>query len=272
MTGFVISHPLLRVLGPHTHTESGVVCRRTNSPQQLAVPRRRISNSLSAETNIPAAPEHNVDSLSAETNIPAAPAHIVDLRNVISKLAGTDRGIFGLDSALRAQIHALIEQAEALSPTPEPTIDNAHLIDGTWRLLYTTLSILGRKRARLALATSSKPGFVELGDLYQIIDSKLGESRNVVGFNVMLGGSGTFKVTADYNVVSESRVEVRTKNTALEPIKLEKLLGSNIGLLSEIFDPTGYLDVTYLDSQMRIGRDHAGNIFVLERCQDVSVS
>jgi hypothetical protein len=251
MTGFAVSHPLLRVRTRYHLSENGLVCRRTGSTQRLAVPRRGISSSLSADTNIS-----------------AAPTHVVDLRNVISKLAGTDRGIFGLDSALRAQIHALIEQAEALSPIPEPTIDNALLIDGTWRLLYTTLTILGRKRARLALATSSKPGFVELGDMYQIIDSKQGESRNVVGFNVMVGGSGTFKVTADYKVVSESRVDVQTKSIVLEPTKLEKLLGSNLSLLSEIFDPTGYLDVTYLDGQMRIGRDHAGNIFVLERCED----
>jgi hypothetical protein len=202
----------------------------------------------------------------------AQSAHVTALKKVISETAGADRGIFSLDSALRARIHDQIEKTEALSPTPEPTMNDAEQVRGTWRLLYTTLTILGRKRVRLALATSSKPGFVSLGELYQIVDCERKESRNVVVFNTVLGGSGTFTVTANYQPVSQSRVEIQTKGTVLEPAKLEKLLGSNLSLLAEIFDPTGHLDITYLDATTRIGRDHANNIFVLERCEQSSVS
>jgi hypothetical protein len=205
--------------------------------------------------------------LSAVTN----PAHIADLRSKIDRLAGAERGIFGLDKLLRADIHASIEATEALNPTAEPTLDDARIANGSWRLLYTTLTILGRRRVRLAIATKSRPGFVRLGELYQCVDAAKRETQNIVVFDLAIGGSGTFTVTADYGVVSPTRVEVQTKDAALEPKKLEDLLGPNIDLLSEIFDPTGYLDITYIDDHLRIGRDDKGNIFVLERCKPVDI-
>lgn len=35
--------------------------------------------------------------------------------------------------------------------------------------------------------------------------------------------------------------------------------------LAQVFNPEGWLDITYVDADMRVGRDDKGNIFVTER-------
>ncbi|XLS74445.1 hypothetical protein HN51_031310 [Arachis hypogaea] len=42
----------------------------------------------------------------------------------------------------------------------------------------------------------------------------------------------------------------------------------NYNLLLGIFNPEGWLEITYVDDTMRIGRDNKGNIFVLEKIED----
>lgn len=49
------------------------------------------------------------------------------------------------------------------------------------------------------------------------------------------------------------------------PQKLQKVFESNFDLLLSIFNPEGYLDITYCDQDLRCGRDDKGNIFVLQR-------
>jgi PAP_fibrillin len=188
------------------------------------------------------------------------------LRADIAALAGAERGVFRVDTAARARLSARIADAKAVSPAAAPAADGAAAVGGAWRLLYTTLTILGRKRVKLAIGTKDRPGFVKLGEFYQVVDCRRRESRNIVVFDMALGGSGTFTIRAGFEVVGERRVAVRTESAELAPAKLEELLGGNIALLTEIFDPTGFLDITYLDQDLRVGRDDKGNVFVLERC------
>lgn len=49
------------------------------------------------------------------------------------------------------------------------------------------------------------------------------------------------------------------------PEKLQMLFEKNYDLLLSIFNPEGWLDITYLDETHRIGRDDKGNIFYLEK-------
>lgn len=195
------------------------------------------------------------------TTVPA-----VALRDCITRLAGAERGIFRLDTAKRAEILSHIAAAEEQNPCAAPAAENASAAAGAWRLLYTTLTILGRRRVALAIGTADKPGFVSLGEFYQVVDCAQGESRSIVVFRMVLGGEGTFTIRAGYESISDSVVAVETTSAVLAPKKLEQLLGPNIALLEEIFDPTGLLDITYLDMELRIGRDNKGNVFVLERC------
>lgn len=49
------------------------------------------------------------------------------------------------------------------------------------------------------------------------------------------------------------------------PDQLQQLFKQNYELLLSIFNPEGWLDITYVDDELRVGRDDKGNIFVLQR-------
>mmetsp|Transcript_1759 Transcript_1759/g.5350 ORF Transcript_1759/g.5350 Transcript_1759/m.5350 type:complete len:261 (+) Transcript_1759:102-884(+) len=177
---------------------------------------------------------------------------------------GPDRGIFGLDSGIRGKIDGLLRDLEKRCPYEKTTSVIDEVVAGEWRVIYTTLTILGSRRAKLALATATKPGFVELGELYQYINTDAQKASNVVEFFVM-NVSGTFTVDAAYEVESDQRVAVKFLQSELKPSGLQKLLGNNINLLTQIFNPEGHLDITYVDENLRIGRDHKEEVFVLVR-------
>lgn len=50
-----------------------------------------------------------------------------------------------------------------------------------------------------------------------------------------------------------------------EPAQLQKIFAKNYDMLLAIFNPQGWLEVTYVDATHRIGRDDKGNLFVLAR-------
>lgn len=194
------------------------------------------------------------------------------LRSEIERLAGSERGLFMASESIRAELDGHIRALEsAVSPSFSPTDNKASLVDGNWRLLYTTLTILGRKRVRLAIATSQKPGFVRIGDITQSIDPVSSTSRSAVNFEVLAGGfKGYFEIIAGYEAVDPKRVEVKLQEWNLVPAKMAEILGEKkVGLLLQIFNPEGYLDITYADEDIRVGRDHNGNVFVLEKVTEV---
>lgn len=49
------------------------------------------------------------------------------------------------------------------------------------------------------------------------------------------------------------------------PQALQRLFEQHYNLLLDIFNPEGYLDITYVDDSHRIGRDNKANLFFLER-------
>mmetsp|Transcript_44335 Transcript_44335/g.172450 ORF Transcript_44335/g.172450 Transcript_44335/m.172450 type:complete len:254 (-) Transcript_44335:925-1686(-) len=189
----------------------------------------------------------------------------------VRTLAGPDRGIFGMESDHRDRVHKLLAEVESMTPHLQPTSVIDTVVAGDWRVLYTSLTILGARRTRLALSTAKKPGLVELGHIYQSIQPESKVATNKVEFSVMKV-SGTFTVTATYEVESDSRVGVTFQNSELMPAMLEKLLGQNLDLLTEIFNPEGHLDITFVDDTLRIGRDHKDNVFVLERVSKLASS
>ncbi|KAJ7268252.1 hypothetical protein O6H91_Y398900 [Diphasiastrum complanatum] len=172
-----------------------------------------------------------------------------------------NRGIFGVESKKKANLKELIEQLESVNPCPRPT-DNMEMLKGEWRLLYSTVSILGRKRTKLGLRD-----FITLGDFLQTIDIEQNQAVNTIAFSVAGLGmlTGSFKVVATYTVSSPTRVIIQFEESAIAPEELLSLFQKNYDLLLSIFNPEGWLEITYVDNFWRVGRDDKGNLFLVER-------
>jgi hypothetical protein len=73
-------------------------------------------------------------------------------------------------------------------------------VAGDWRLIYTTLQILGNKRTKLGLRT-----FVNLGDFVQRIDLESKQAVNNVAFNVVGLGSLEGESASIYFIITAVR-------------------------------------------------------------------
>ncbi|XP_027077590.2 fibrillin-5, chloroplastic-like isoform X1 [Coffea arabica] len=223
-------------------------------------------------------------------------------QSLYDALQGINRGIFGVSSEKKAEITRLIELLESQNPSPEPTM-NIEKMGGTWKLVYSTITILGSKRTKLGLRD-----FISLGDFFQDIDTVEGKAVNVIEFSAkgLNLFRGQLKVEATFKIASKSRVDIRYENSTITPEQLMNLFEKNYDLLLSIFNPEGWLNITYpfildsieiktkyfffgfcnilqmrknhmlkcfildcftryVDDNLRIGRDDKGNIFVLER-------
>ncbi|CAI0555170.1 unnamed protein product [Linum tenue] len=120
--------------------------------------------------------------------------------NFSQALQGINRGVFGTTSGKKSEIQELVQQLESQNPTPDPTL-NLHKVDGCWKLIYSTISIMGAKRTKLGLRD-----FITLGDLFQIIDVAESKAVNVIKFNVkglnLLNGQ--LAIVASFNIDSKS--------------------------------------------------------------------
>lgn len=187
---------------------------------------------------------------------------IDDLKTSLrTSLEGLNRGIFGVQSAQRQEIENLLQLLEASNPCPRPT-ETLNKVKGEWRLLYSTISILGSKRTKLGLRD-----FITLGDFLQIIDIDQRKAVNKVGFSVAGLGllKGSFTIEASYTIASPTRVNIEFKKSAIVPDQLLTLFQKNYDILLSVFNPAGWLEITFVDDSMRVGRDDKGNVFLLER-------
>ncbi|KAK4788285.1 hypothetical protein SAY86_019604 [Trapa natans] len=185
-------------------------------------------------------------------------------KHLYQAVSGVNRGIFGVTSDKKSEIEGFVKLLESQNPTPDPTT-SLDKVDGCWKLLFSTITILGAKRTKLGLRD-----FISLGDFFQSIDVAKGKAANVIRFNVrglnMLNGQLT--IQASFKIVSKSRVNISYDNSTITPDQLMNLFRKNYDILLSIFNPEGWLDITYVDESLRIGRDDKGNIFILERSED----
>ncbi|NEP89575.1 MAG: fibrillin [Okeania sp. SIO2C2] len=187
---------------------------------------------------------------------------------LIETLTGKNRGL--LASKYDQQvILAAIAQVEDYNPNPCP-FEAKELLNGNWRLLYTTSQEL--------LRIDSFP-FLKLGEIYQCIrvqDTAIYNIAEVSGLPLL---EGIVSVVAQFEAVSEKRVNVKFNRSILG---LQSLIGyqSPNRLIAEIEsgkkftavdfkiqnrEQKGWLDITYLDEDLRIGRGNQGNVFVLTK-------
>ncbi|MEB3290202.1 MAG: PAP/fibrillin family protein [Leptolyngbya sp.] len=191
-----------------------------------------------------------------------------DLLEVIAPL---NRGIRATP-ADRLTVEAAAVRLEERNPSPQPLSHPAQM-EGNWRLLYTTSQEL-LNLDRLPLAS--------LGPIYQCI--RLGENRiyNIAEVNGPPLLSGLVTVAARLEPVSERRVNVRfergifglqgrlgyqSPNQFIAALtatpRFSLLQGLDFSINAE--RQAGWLDITYLDADLRIGRGNQGNLFILSR-------
>lgn len=188
---------------------------------------------------------------------------------LLSALAAQNRGIRASAND-QAVILSLITRLEERNPTPRPLEQPAKLA-GNWRLLYTT------SRELLGI---DRPPIIGLGDIYQCIRPTLETIYNLAEINNNLGLlAGYVAVAARLEPLSAVRVAVRFQKIIVGSQWLagyrsigdwvdradqgDSFRSLQFQLNSE--QQQGWLDVTYLDDDLRIGRGNEGSVFVLKR-------
>ena len=183
-------------------------------------------------------------------------------------IAGKNRGLLASESDKQAILSA-IAQLEDYNPTPRP-VEAAELLNGDWRLLYTT------SRALLNL-----DGFplVKLGQIYQCVRVEESKIYNIAELYGLPYLEGIVSVAAKFEPTSERRVQVKFERSILglrsligyeSPVKFINEIESGKKFTAVDFrldarEQQGWLDVTYLDSDLRIGRGNEGSVFVLTK-------
>ncbi len=187
---------------------------------------------------------------------------------LLEALVGKNRGILATDADQQA-ILAAVAQLEDRNPTPQP-LAATDLLDGNWRLLYTS--------SRDLLRIDQLP-LLKLGQIYQCIRAKTATLYNIAEVYGLPYLEGLVSVAARFEAVSERRVNVRFERSI---IGLQRLVDyqSPEWFIQQIesgkkfpaidFNITareqrGWLEVTYLDQDLRIGRGNEGSIFVLTK-------
>lgn len=186
-------------------------------------------------------------------------------RSLLLLAAATDRGYRATPADTAAAL-ALIRALEAATPTPAPT-RALDLLCGDWKLLYTT--------ARDVLSLAYLP-LSRVGDVYQNI---LPEGSGVRAENVVrlvapavpfFGPRAaesvvSLRVRARCAVLTGSRLGLTFERAELPPPVLGGVdLGTRLGGGGVLSVPlslggggdgqTGWLDTTYLDGELRVGR------------------
>ena len=187
---------------------------------------------------------------------------------LIEELAGKNRGLLATESEKQAILGA-IAQLEERNPTPRP-IEASELLNGDWRLLYTTSS---------GLLNIDRFPLLKLGQIYQSIRVKTSSVYNIAEIYGLPYLEGLVSVAAEFEPLSEKRVQVKFKRSILglqrlisyqSPASFIDQIESNhkftaISFALDSREQQGWLDITYLDNDLRIGRGNEGSVFVLAK-------
>ncbi|MFB2980372.1 PAP/fibrillin family protein [Microseira sp. BLCC-F43] len=187
---------------------------------------------------------------------------------LLEAISGKNRGLLAT-AADKQAILSLIAQLEDRNPTPRPT-EAADLLEGDWRLLYTT--------SRGILGIDQLPLF-KLGQVYQCIRTKERQVYNIAEIYGLPYLEGLVSVAAEFEAVSERRVKVIFKRSLsglqrlidyqspsnfIEQIESGKKFTA-LDFTIDSREQRGWLDITYLDEDLRIGRGNEGSVFVLTK-------
>lgn len=187
---------------------------------------------------------------------------------LLEAIAGKSRGLLATDSERQA-ILAAVAQLEERNPTPKP-LEAIDKLNGNWRLLFTTSQGL--------LKIDQFP-FVKLGQIYQYIQVSSNRIYNVAETSGLPYLEGIVSVAAKFVPLSDRRVKVNFERSIIGLQRLvdyrsvdhfiqqieagEKFKAIDFSITNR--EQKGWLDVTYLDDDLRIGRGNEGSVFVLTK-------
>ena len=187
---------------------------------------------------------------------------------LLEAIAGKNRGLLATEIDKQAILVA-VSQLEERNPTPKP-FEALDLLEGNWRLLYTSSDEL--------LRIDNFP-LLKLGQIYQCIRAKDSRVYNIAEVYGLPYLEGLVSVAASFEVLTKIRVQVKFERSI---IGLQRLVGYEspnefirqiengkkfpaIDFNINSNDQQGWLDITYLDEDLRIGRGNKGSVFVLTK-------
>lgn len=187
---------------------------------------------------------------------------------LLEAIALKNRGLLATEVDKQAILIA-IANLEDRNPTPRP-VEAAELLEGDWRLLYTTSK---------SLLNIDQFPLLKLGQIYQSIRVATNSVYNIAEVYGIPFLEGLVGVAAKFKPLSQRRVEVKFERSIIglqrligyqspanfiQQIELgKKFAAVDIGLNNR--EQQGWLDITYLDNDLRIGRGNEGSIFVLTK-------
>jgi len=185
---------------------------------------------------------------------------------LLEAIAGKNRGLLASETERQA-ILAAVAQLEDRNPTPRP-VEASELLEGNWRLIYTT--------SRGILGIDQFP-LLKLGQVYQYIRAAEARIYNIAEVYGLPYLEGIVSVSARFTPTSERRVEVKFERSILGLTRLmgyqtpasfvqqieagQKFAAIDFNITNR--EQQGWLDITYLDQDLRIGRGNEGSVFVL---------
>lgn len=193
---------------------------------------------------------------------------MLEKAGLLELIAGKNRGILASDSD-RLAILAAVTRLEERNPTPLP-LEASDKLSGNWRLLYTTSQEL--------LRIDQLP-LLKLGQIYQLIQADKARIYNIAEVYGLPYLEGVVGVAARFEPLSNRRVKVNFERSIIglqrlldyrSPAQFTQAIETGKPLTAIDFsltnrDQKGWLDITYLDDDLRIGRGNEGNVFVLTK-------
>ncbi len=193
---------------------------------------------------------------------------MVSKAELLEAIAGTNRGLLATETD-KVAILAAVSRLEDRNPTPLP-LEATDLLEGNWRLLYTTSN---------GLLNLGRFPVLQLGQIYQCVRTATTKIYNIAEISGLPYLESLVSVSARFEPVSDRRVNVKFERSISG---LQRLIGyqspSNfiqqiesgkkfpaIDFGIESRDQQGWLDITYLDNDLRIGRGNEGSVFVLTK-------
>ena len=154
---------------------------------------------------------------------------------------------------------SIAERVSALEQShPADLSRDSALLEGVWDLRWSSSSQPWLRQA---------PWLENL----QVLDPAQKRGCNLLRLRGPFGAMGAISVQADLEVINERRVEVKFRKGGWLGPSLPGI--GQLKLLREVEQSfPAWLDITYLDQQIRICRGNAGTIFALLRNESITTA